>query len=96
MLVLEIHLDRCSTTHYLVFCNVLETFLQYMLYFNHFQHYIEKMDLEHVLNYQLFHLDKVYYMNLCFCQSVHLVRTGDLRGAEDHKGQRTRITWNYD
>ena len=35
-------------------------------------------------------------MNLCFCQSVHLVRTGDLRGAEDHKGQRTRITWNYD
>ena len=65
---MEPHMDPCKKTNYLEPWNVLDPFLQCMLYYIHSQHYIDKMDLEHVWNDQLSQLDKTQYMILYLCK----------------------------
>ena len=54
---IEPHLDPCSATHYIVSWSVIETFLKFNIHLTHFHHFIGKLDIEHVWDDQLVHLD---------------------------------------
>ena len=65
---MEPYLDPYPTTNYLAPWNMLKPLLQCILNCIYYQHNIEQMELEHVWDYQLFHLDKTQFIILYFCQ----------------------------